>query len=63
MLVLLAGNMGLPELALDEEDPFIAVEFYTSFDLSLVDINGDHIGVDVNTVVSLATENVIFRDI
>lgn len=40
--------MGLPELALDGEDSFIAVEFYTSFDPSLVDINGNHIGIDVN---------------
>lgn len=65
MLILSAGHMGLPELALDGEDPFIAVELDTSFDPSLVDvdINGDHIGVDVNTVVSLVTVNVVSREI
>lgn len=44
------GYMGLPELALDGEDSFIAVEFDTSFDPSLVDINGNHIGIDVNHI-------------
>lgn len=63
MLILSAGHMGLPELALDGEDPFIAVELDTSFDPSLVDINTYMIPIDVNTVVSLATVNVVSREI
>lgn len=65
MVILSAGHMGLPELALDGEDPFIAVELDTSFDPSLVDvdINGDHIGVDVNTVVSLAIEDFFLQKV
>lgn len=39
------------------------MEFDTSFDPSLVDINGNHIGLDVNTVVSLASVNVVSREI
>jgi hypothetical protein len=33
----------------------LTVEFDTSSDPSLADINGNHIGVDVNTVISFAS--------
>lgn len=47
--------MGLPGPALNPQDSFIAVEFDTSSDPSLADNNGNHIGVDVNTVISFAS--------
>ncbi|KAM7252841.1 hypothetical protein ACFE04_025459 [Oxalis oulophora] len=42
------GYFGLPL------ESFIAVEFDTSFDSAIGDINGNHVGVDVNTVISFA---------
>ncbi|XP_052190550.1 L-type lectin-domain containing receptor kinase S.6 [Diospyros lotus] len=42
------GSMGLPE-----QDSYLAVEFDTSFNPSLGDINDNHVGIDVNTVESL----------
>ncbi|XP_010999803.1 PREDICTED: L-type lectin-domain containing receptor kinase S.6 [Populus euphratica] len=48
------GYMGLPEPALNPQDSFIAVEFDTSSDPSLGDISSNHIGIDANTIVSLA---------
>ncbi|KAJ6930786.1 L-type lectin-domain containing receptor kinase S.6 [Populus alba x Populus x berolinensis] len=48
------GYMGLPGPALNRQDSFIAVEFDTSSDPSLGDISSNHIGIDVNTIVSFA---------
>ncbi|XVE60160.1 hypothetical protein DITRI_Ditri05aG0105500 [Diplodiscus trichospermus] len=53
------GYMGLPRLDLNSQDSYFAVEFDTSFNPSLGDINGNHIGVDVNTVVSLASVDAV----
>lgn len=55
--------MGLPEPALTSQASFFAVEFDTSFDPSLGDINGNHIGIDVNTVASLASIDAVSRGI
>ncbi|KAA8537873.1 hypothetical protein F0562_027547 [Nyssa sinensis] len=57
------GHMGLPELALNSQDSFVAVEFDTNFDPSLGDINDNHIGIDVNTIMSFASVDVTSRDI
>ncbi|CAN0880540.1 L-type lectin-domain containing receptor kinase S.6 [Linum grandiflorum] len=47
------GFMGLPDPALNPKDSFVAVEFDTNYDSSLQDpTHGDHVGVDVNTIVS-----------
>ncbi|KAK6940021.1 Legume lectin domain [Dillenia turbinata] len=54
-----AGHMGLPEFAPEAEDSFLAVEFDTSFNPSLGDINGNHIGVDVNKVISFASVDAV----
>ncbi|KAJ6681524.1 L-TYPE LECTIN-DOMAIN CONTAINING RECEPTOR KINASE VIII.1 [Salix koriyanagi] len=48
------GYMGLSGPALNPQDSFIAVEFDTSSDPSLGDINSNHIGIDVNSIVSFA---------
>ncbi|KAJ6412537.1 hypothetical protein OIU84_005566 [Salix udensis] len=48
------GYMGLSGPALNPQDSFIAVEFDTSSDSSLGDINSNHIGIDVNSIVSFA---------
>ncbi|KAF9682730.1 hypothetical protein SADUNF_Sadunf05G0139000 [Salix dunnii] len=48
------GYMGLPGPALNPQDSFIAVEFDTSSDPSLGDISSNHIGIDVNSIVSFA---------
>lgn len=45
------GYMGLPQ------DSFFAVELDTSFDPLVDDINGSHVGIDVNTVESVASIN------
>ncbi|EEF36205.1 kinase, putative [Ricinus communis] len=57
------GYMGLPGPALNPQDSFVAVEFDTSFDPFLSDINGDHIGIDVNTVVSFASVDALSNGI
>ncbi|KAK1575608.1 hypothetical protein Q3G72_006905 [Acer saccharum] len=54
------GYMGLPG---SPEDFFFAVEFDTSYDPSLGDINGNHIGIDVKTVISFASVDVESRGI
>ncbi|GMH17099.1 hypothetical protein Nepgr_018940 [Nepenthes gracilis] len=48
-------HMGLPEFASDSQDSFLAVEFDTNLDSSVDDINGNHVGIDVNSVTSLAS--------
>ena len=48
------GYMGLSGPALNPQDSFIAVEFDTSSDPSLGDISSNHIGIDVNSIVSFA---------
>ncbi|KAI3464666.1 hypothetical protein Pfo_021329 [Paulownia fortunei] len=58
------GYMGLPAEIQDSsevQDSYFAVEFDTSFDPNLEDINGDHIGIDVNKVRSLASVDVVSR--
>ncbi|XVE55187.1 hypothetical protein DITRI_Ditri03aG0139400 [Diplodiscus trichospermus] len=57
------GYMGLPQLDLNSQDSYLAVEFDTSFNPSVGDINGNHIGVDVNTVVSLASVDVMSKGV
>ncbi|KAL5779191.1 hypothetical protein ACOSQ2_009928 [Xanthoceras sorbifolium] len=57
------GYMGLPATALSPEDSFFAVEFDTSYDPSLGDINGNHIGIDVKSVISFASVDVESRGI
>ncbi|TXG53333.1 hypothetical protein EZV62_022502 [Acer yangbiense] len=54
------GYMGLPG---SPEDSFFAVEFDTSYDPSLGDINGNHIGIDVKNVISFASVDVESRGI
>ncbi|KAM6559860.1 hypothetical protein CsatA_029099 [Cannabis sativa] len=48
------GHIGLPRPFV-VEDPFFAVEYDTSFDPLLGDVNGNHIGVDLNSVVSVSS--------
>ncbi|XP_039023256.1 L-type lectin-domain containing receptor kinase S.6-like [Hibiscus syriacus] len=61
------GYMGLPQLDDDfnsqdsSSSSFFAVEFDTSFNPSIGDINGNHVGVDVNSVVSLASVDVLSK--
>lgn len=57
------GYMGLPEPTLTARASFFAVEFDTSFDPSLGDVNGNHIGIDVNTVASIASIDSVSRGI
>ncbi|GMH22291.1 hypothetical protein Nepgr_024134 [Nepenthes gracilis] len=49
------SHMGLPELASDSQDSFLAVEFDTNLDSSVGDTNGNHVGIDVNSFTSLAS--------
>ncbi|XP_059630530.1 L-type lectin-domain containing receptor kinase S.6 [Cornus florida] len=55
------GYMGLPEQASNDQDSFFAVEFDTSFDPSLGDINANHIGLDINTIRSSASVDVFSK--
>ncbi|KAF3971653.1 hypothetical protein CMV_004771 [Castanea mollissima] len=59
------GYMGLPETEQDsdEQDSFFAVEFDTSYDPSLGDKNGNHVGIDANTIISLSSVDVVSRGI
>ncbi|CAI9755868.1 unnamed protein product [Fraxinus pennsylvanica] len=54
------GHMGLPA---DFQDSYVAVEFDTTFNPSLEDINSNHIGIDVNSVKSLASVDVVSKGI
>ncbi|ONH89901.1 hypothetical protein PRUPE_8G022700 [Prunus persica] len=57
------GYMGLPEPTSTSKESFFAVEFDTRFDPMVGDINGNHIGIDVNTVVSVASVDVVSKGI
>ena len=59
------GYMGLPGTEQDsyEQDSFFAVEFDTSYNPSLGDMNGNHVGIDVNTIISLSSVDVVSRGI
>ncbi|KAB2603586.1 L-type lectin-domain containing receptor kinase S.6 [Pyrus ussuriensis x Pyrus communis] len=57
------GYMGLPEPSSASKESFFAVEFDTRFDPMVGDINGNHIGIDLNTVVSVACVDVVSRGI
>ncbi|GAB2289997.1 hypothetical protein Dimus_024294 [Dionaea muscipula] len=48
-------HMGLPDLGSDSQDTFLAVEFDTHWDVSVGDINGNHVGIDVSSFNSLAS--------
>lgn len=55
--------MGLPEQAPSSQDSFLAVEFDTNFDPFLEDLNDNHIGVDLNSVKSLSSVDVVPRGV
>ncbi|XP_010680208.2 L-type lectin-domain containing receptor kinase S.6 [Beta vulgaris subsp. vulgaris] len=49
------GHLGMPKLSLNSHDRFFAVEFDTKFDTLNGDINGNHVGIDVNSYTSLVS--------
>lgn len=51
------GFLGLP----NSNDSFIAVEFDTRFDPGHGDINDNHVGIDVNSIFSVASVNAISK--
>lgn len=57
--------MGLPPQiqAGPDQDSYFAVEFDTNFDPNRADINGNHVGIDVNSVQSLASVDLFSREI
>ncbi|KAJ4901032.1 L-type lectin-domain containing receptor kinase S.6 [Raphanus sativus] len=57
------GFLGLPDPALDPHGSFVAVEFDTSFDPIHGDINDNHVGIDVNSIVSVASVDAISKGI
>lgn len=62
-LSLTDGCMGLLEDVSNNQDSFIAIEFDTSFNPFFDDINGNHVGVDVRNIKSLASVDVVSRGI
>ncbi|XP_057505235.1 L-type lectin-domain containing receptor kinase S.6-like [Actinidia eriantha] len=58
---------GLMGLSSEEEsnghDSYVAIEFDTMFDPNLGDINDNHVGIDVNSVVSVASVDVLSKGI
>lgn len=53
------GYMGLPtETQVQDQDSYFAVEFDSSFDQNLDDINDNHVGIDADSVRSLASVDV-----
>lgn len=63
LLRLSNGYKGLPEISPNLENSFFAVEFDTHFDPFLGDINGNHISVDVNTTLSVASVDVVSKGV
>ncbi|XP_028800445.1 L-type lectin-domain containing receptor kinase S.6 [Neltuma alba] len=57
------GYMGLPSLSINQQDSYFAVEFDTNFDPAVGDINGNHIGIDVDTIISIASVDAISEGI
>lgn len=55
------GYMGMP--VMNSRDSFLAVEFDTSFNGNLGDINGNHVSVDLNSVLSVASVDSLSRGI
>ncbi|KAF1001718.1 hypothetical protein AG4045_019375 [Apium graveolens] len=55
------GFMGMP--VSNAQDSFLAVEFDTSFNANLGDINGNHVSVDLNSVLSVASVDSLSRGI
>ncbi|RAL48125.1 hypothetical protein DM860_005549 [Cuscuta australis] len=53
------GFMGLPS----SDNTFLAVEFDTSFDPFLEDLNDNHVGIDLNGVKSMASVDVVPRGV
>ncbi|XP_047340582.1 L-type lectin-domain containing receptor kinase S.6 [Impatiens glandulifera] len=60
---LMYGRMGLPDWEPESQDRFFAVEFDTNFDPLLQDVNDNHIGIDLNSVVSVVSVNLISKGI
>jgi hypothetical protein len=56
------GYMGLPDQALYTQDPFFTVEFDTSYD-PLGDINGNHVGIDVSTIIFVTSAKLFLSGI
>ncbi|CAM9000854.1 unnamed protein product [Rhodiola kirilowii] len=54
------GYLGLPYNA---QDAYFAVEFDTYFDAALGDINGNHVGIDLNNVISFASVDVTSKGV
>ncbi|KVH98684.1 Concanavalin A-like lectin/glucanase superfamily [Cynara cardunculus var. scolymus] len=55
------GYLGLPDSPL--LDPFFAVEFDTTFNQALGDINDNHVGVDVGSIISVASIDLMSKGI
>ncbi|KAI3761683.1 hypothetical protein L1987_52104 [Smallanthus sonchifolius] len=47
------GYIGLPDSPIS--DPFLAIEFDTTFNPALGDINDNHLALDVNSIISVAS--------
>ncbi|ESQ32761.1 hypothetical protein EUTSA_v10005258mg [Eutrema salsugineum] len=57
------GFLGLPDPKLDPHGSFIAVEFDTGFDPGHGDINDNHVGIDVNSIFSVASVDAISKGV
>ncbi|CAI9115681.1 OLC1v1016656C1 [Oldenlandia corymbosa var. corymbosa] len=57
------GCMGLPEDVSGSQDSYVAVEFDTSFNPFFDDVNGNHVGIDVRKIKSVASVDVVSRGI
>ncbi|KAF8405859.1 hypothetical protein HHK36_007937 [Tetracentron sinense] len=58
-----SGYMGLPNPTTNTQESFIAVEFDTGYDPFLGDLNGNHVGLDINTVISFASIDAVSKGI
>ncbi|KAL8141343.1 hypothetical protein V2J09_007364 [Rumex salicifolius] len=52
------SRLGLPRFPRFSKDSFVAVEFDTNLDASHRDISGNHVGVDINSLISIASADV-----
>ncbi|CAN8275406.1 unnamed protein product [Cochlearia groenlandica] len=57
------GFFALPDPSLDTNDSYVAVEFDTRFDPNLGDINDNHIGINIDSIFSVASVDAVTKGI
>ncbi|KNA16286.1 hypothetical protein SOVF_090070 [Spinacia oleracea] len=56
-------HLGMPEFSLNSQESFFAVEFDTKFDPLTGDVNDNHVGIDVNSYISLVSDDGLLGEV